>query len=626
MVKDAPLVANLAALWAKDAVLAGELDAPGLQPYPVESTKSGLPTVALATADGRRIYFHSRHQPIEEARRLIDACELDQKGVFAVHGFGLGYHIDALIERISEEAVIVVFEPDLRMLRTALEQRDFSSRIESGRLLLLTRAERGPLMLRLGNQQALVTVGISFIDHPPSQQLHREFHQQMHKWTEEFAAYCRTAVNTLVINGRRTCQNIARNLGWYVAAPGIGRLKNRHAAQPAIIVSAGPSLRKNKHLLAAARPNAVVIAVQTTLQPLLEMGVEPHYATSLDYHEISTRFFEKLPRQLKTELVAEPKASSAVLKLFPGPLSLLGNEFADELLREMKLDKPRLRSGATVAHLAFYLAEHMGCDPIIFIGQDLGFTDGLCYAPGTSYEDVWRPELSRFCTMEMKQWEHIARDRPILRKIADWQGRPMYTEERLFTYLQQFERDFSTSSAKIIDATEGGALKHGAVSMTLAEALDRYCGIPLPLSADETPACRDDLNATARASLLKRRDEAGQIAAIGRETLPLLEEVREHLDDQSRVNRNIAAIDALRAKMNVLNDCYELVTQLSQQTELARFHSDRQIAAARLDGAELQRRQIARDILNVQGIIGAAEQFIELMDEAVLLLRDGDSQ
>src|SRR5213079_2546333 len=162
----------------------------------------------------------------------------------------------------------------------------------------------------------------------------------------------------------------------------------------------------------------------------------------------------------------------------PGPLSLLGNDFADSLLREMELKKTRLTSGATVAHLAFYLAEHLGCDPIIFIGQDLGFSDGLCYAPGTSYEDVWRPELGRFCTVEMKQWEQIVRDRHILRRVPDHQGRPMYTEERLFTYLQQFERDFAHSSRRIIDATEGGALKRGAESMTLARALEQFCTRP----------------------------------------------------------------------------------------------------------------------------------------------------
>ncbi len=73
---------------------------------------------------------------------------------------------------------------------------------------------------------------------------------------------------------------------------------DRYKNRPAVIVSAGPSLRKNKHLLKGLREQAAIIAVQTTLQPLLEMGVEPHFVTSLDYHEICTRFFEKLPSSI----------------------------------------------------------------------------------------------------------------------------------------------------------------------------------------------------------------------------------------------------------------------------------------------------------------------------------------
>src|SRR6185437_11105271 len=65
--------------------------------------------------------------------------------------------------------------------------------------------------------------------------------------------------------------------------------------------------------------------------------------------------------------------------------------------------------------------------------------------------------------------EAVGPDRPrrfILRRIPDCQGKPMYTEERLFTYLQQFERDFARSKARIIDATEGGAAKRGTTVMT----------------------------------------------------------------------------------------------------------------------------------------------------------------
>ena len=615
---DSPLVKNLAALWSIDPALAEAIE--GLHPqtgYPVQPSKAGPPTVCVAAAGGRTIALHSRYQPVEEAKRLADSVQVSQKLVFYIFGFGLGYHIEELFDRAGKDALFFVFEPDLLLLRTALEQRDLFPLIESRRVLFFHRLDKGDLLARLTPHTALISVGAVRVEHPPSLDVAGDFHHQIQTWLDEFASFGKTSLTTIVLNSRKTAQNVAHNIGWYMAAPGLGRLKDRHKGQPAVIISAGPSLRKNKHLLKGLEDRAVLIAVQTMLQPLIELGIEPHYATSLDYHDICTRFFEKLPATLSTELVAEPKASSAIFRMYPGPVSLLGNRFAELLMRERRLGRPELPGGATVAHLAFYLAEYMGADPIIFVGQDLGFSDGLCYAPGTSYEDVWRPELSRFCTVEMKQWEQIVRERHILRKIPDFQGRPMYTEERLFTYLQQFERDFAHTKARVIDATEGGAAKRGAAAMPLAEAIAQYCTMPLARTPNDYPGLQWQNAAGCVELLEKRRAEAATMQEISRQTLPLLEDIRDFIDDQSRVNRAIARIDVLRSAMNELGPTYDLVTELTQSSQLKRYEEDRRISAAKVDGRDRQRRQVARDVDNVRGIAEAAVDFQQLMKEVI---------
>src|SRR6185295_5531061 len=101
----------------------------------------------------------------------------------------------------------------------------------------------------------------------------------------------------------------------------------------------------------------------------------------------------------------------------------------------------------------------------------------------------------------------------ILRRIPDYQGRPMYTEERLFSYLQQFERDFARSKARIIDATEGGAAKRGAQVMTLAEVI-RDLGQRDPVAPDygAAPAAagggEDEVLAAVPGCLARRTEEA----------------------------------------------------------------------------------------------------------------------
>ena len=118
-------------------------------------------------------------------------------------------------------------------------------------------------------------------------------------------------------------------------------------------------------------------------------------------------------------------------------------------------------------------------------------------------------------------------------------------------------------------------------------------------------------------ALKRRRGEAREIGRISRDTLPLLEKIRDHLDDQERVNRAISGIDGLRARMNELGATYDLILELTQFTQLKRFETDRKISAAKLDGPEKQRRQVGRDIENVKGVMEAAQQFQRLMDEVI---------
>jgi hypothetical protein len=196
----------------------------------------------------------------------------------------------------------------------------------------------------------------------------------------------------------------------------------------------------------------------------------------------------------------------------------------------------------------------------------------------------------------------------------------MYTEERLFTYLQQFERDFSQTTTKIIDCTEGGAAKLGTTVMPLAEAASLYCRELLPTIAGSTAQADWSRIPDSIAALRNRKAEAAAMESIGRRTLPLLEQLRDKIDDQSRVNHLIAEIDLLRSEMNGYGRSYDLVMQMAQNTEMQRFQADRKIAAARLRGVELQRHQVTRDIDNVRGVMQAAQDFQALMDEVIGLL------
>jgi hypothetical protein len=614
-------VRNMVALWRWDAQLAMAIDAvpPGLC-VATELAKDGTQT-ARVTAEGSAVYLYSKYRPQQDAQQWASAVQADDKYVVVVNGFGLGYHVKALFDRLPAEALIIVSEPNLGLLRTALACADYSAMLQTGRVLIFRQLDRGQLVDRLEPRSALLTSGMVFARHQPSVQMTPAFHSDFNKQITEFIAFTRTGFLTLMLNNVATCKNIANNIGRYVTTPPIDVMENAFAGYPAILVAAGPSLAKNMHLLHQAKGKAVIIAVQTMLKPLLAAGIEPDFVTSLDYNTVSTRFFEGLDEAGGTgqvHLVAESKANWNVLDVFDGTMSLIHNDFAQRLLRQAVPARKGLKAGATVAHLSFYLAEFLGCEPIILIGQDLGFVDGLYYKPGTAIHETWGVELGRFNTLETKEWERIARSKTILRKIPDIHGHPMYTEEQFFVYLQQFERDFAASRCTVIDATEGGARKEHVKLMTFADAIDRFC--TRDLAAVHRPwkqwSCdvRQRL-AAAEKALDDRRAAAVDMQQTCDDTVPLLEEMIAKQSDQKRMDELFVQVDRLRSKVGADSLTFEMVSHLNTINEIRRFQHDLAVKCAP-EGMERQKKQLERDIDYVKNLRIGCERLLEILDEA----------
>ena len=584
---------NLSALWAVEPALAARVEA-------LDAARAELPNAAGPPVDA----------DFEPTLARIDPGE-----ILAFHVSGFGPHLLRLFDHAGGaegEAVFAVFEPDLGRLRDALLRQSYAALFASGRVVVFTADDSAAFATRMRPCGNLFALGVAYVGDDAAVARDPAFFDRCRRAVADFCEAKRTDTVTTLAHARKTAFNVAANLREYADTPGLARLRDAYRGLPAILVAAGPSLRKNIDRIRDADGRAVVIAVQTTLKPLLAAGIVPHFVTALDHHEISTRFYENLPADLTTELVAEPKVSPAVLRAWrevPGrKLTLLGNDFAERVLGELKLRRPTLAAGSTVAHLSFTLAEWLGCSTAILVGQDLGFSDGLAYTPGTGYDDVWRAETGRFCTFEMKQWEHIARDRAALRRVEDWNGDATYTERRLFSYLQHFERMFAATRMRVIDATEGGVAKRHTERMSLAEAVAAFCKAELPAP----PPFVAGRPAEVTPGLAARRREAQTVLRVARETLPLLQRIRDGHDADAA----IARVDKLHRELRDVDSTYSLVTTLTQASELARFRADRRIAAAGLTPLERQRRQVERDLVNVEAVEAAAVDFLTLLDTA----------
>ncbi len=624
---DAPSVGNemflhnMRALWRRDPVLALRVDAIDEEERTeLEPTRSGSWTARITTPGGPT-YLHSRYDPEEEARRFAASVTMEEKYCFVVNGIGLGYHLRALYDRLRGDAFIICCEPTVALIATALTCIDLTDMIAAGDLILLTNADKARLHEQLQPHSALLMLGTRFVPHGPSMRADEAGHAEITKSITEFIAYTRMTMVTAVRNARITCKNIAMNLVTQVTTPPIDMLRNRFAGDPAIVISAGPSLGRNIDQLGDLKGRAVLCAVQTVLKPLARRGIEPDFVTSLDFHELSTRFFEGVSGLQNVHLVAEPKATWSVVDHYTGPISLLDNNWARLLAGEVMGPRGSLTAGATVAHLAFYLAVYMGCDPIIFVGQDLAFSGHVFYVPGVEAHQAWRSELNRFNTIEHREWDRIVRNRPILRRAPGNDGGELYTDDLLFTYLEQFEKDIAGVAARVINATEGGAKIRGTEVLTLREATQRHCRQPIDparFAYRKSTKWRDPSRLGATREALKERiEELDGVIEVCDELLVLLKELRGFTNDPPRFNKRLIRVDELRSRIREESRAYQIVNGVTQLSELRRFTADRRLSAAETEPVERAKRQIQRDREFLTGVRDGAIDVKAILSEAL---------
>ncbi len=614
-------VRNMSALWRKDPKLAQRVDdVPDGDRFEIITARSGDPTCRMRSEAGSTL-LHSKYNPAAEAEKLIDTIPLEDKFCYIVCGLGLGYHVRELYERLCSGCVIIVCEPSLPLLSTAFAHVDLSDMIESGRLVLLDRLDKAEVHDKLRPHNTLMMLGAQIVVHPPSDRIAGGFHSKARTVVTDYVAYSRMTLLTLVGNSQVTCRNIAHNLPKYLTTPPINVLRDRFKGFPAVVISGGPSLRKNIDLLASMKGKAVLIAVQSMFKPLMDRGIVPDFVTTLDFHSMSQQFFSGLQDVRDVHVIAEPKVSWHVLDAYDGPVSLLHSGFVEQLIGPALAGRDGLPPGATVAHLCFYLAQYLGCDPIVFVGQDLAFTGHCFYIPGVEVHKTWRSELNRFNSMETKEWERIVRNRTILRTINDINGRPIYTDDLLLTYLEQFERDFTTTSARVIDATEGGARMRGSVVMPLSDVIEQHCGRSIPNSAfayrRECQWNETSKVAAARSELAQRVAEIERIDALCDEMLALLKELEDLVDDPPRFNQRLVRVDELRTVVTDSYRAYRIVNSATQMAELRRFTADRKLEATNKSGPKRALHQLSRDAHFVQSVRDGARTMVDILQRTI---------
>ncbi len=426
-----------------------------------------------ATLENRSVYLHSSYDPEQEALSWSTEIDCRPGKVVVLFGLGLGWHLKALISELEQDQKIFVVEPCEEIRKIA------QSTPETEALLRLSN-------VTISQDWSSFKEAFSRFNCPWQETLFLKIPAYQQVFPEEFNHFLSKLhhqVNSVLVDlctvrtsSQKWLENSLRNLKYLPETTPIASVFNRFQGMPLIIVSAGPSLSKNIESLNRAKGRAFIVAVGTVNRLLARKGIIPDLLLSFDGGRGNyDHHFKGLPNS-DVCLVFDPAVHHMVVQEHLGPKALMLINPANKWLEHYTGSEiGLLKIGPSISNTAFDLACRMGADPIILVGQDLAYTDDLTHAEGTHVKG-----LRGFDYKHREGDERSCQSKQTLRRflwVEGVNGEKVRTDSKLLTFLHWFEErieDLKTSRI-VIDATEGGALIKGTLTLTLDETLDRYC-------------------------------------------------------------------------------------------------------------------------------------------------------
>lgn len=426
--------------------------------YPFASSRDGSLNFKI---DGS--YVHSVENPLQEAQEWFSGLNLQDKEILFVYGVGLGYYYNAAQKWLKESKKhqMVFVEDDMACL-CRLFETDLGYKILNDK--------QAHIFYFPDTKDKIVFDEISWMFfgsplHVSALKLYEEkkrevYTELLHKLPYD-AVLKKNIVDEYLYHGAAFFRNFYPNIlqlpNSFLGNKFFGKFKG----MPAIICGAGPSLNKQLGLLKALKDKALIFSGGSSLNALNFEGIQPHFGAGIDPNE------EQFKRISENSAVDVPffyrsRMNHRAFMAIRGPKLYItgagGYQIADWFKKQLKIKGKDIEEGHNVINFCLEIAHAMGCNPIIFIGMDLAYTDMKAYSPGVITD-------AKVDQSMMDEW--------LIKK--DIFGKDVYTEWKWVAeskWISQFAEEHP--GVKLINATEGGIGFEGVVNMSFGDAVGEY--------------------------------------------------------------------------------------------------------------------------------------------------------
>ncbi len=445
--------------------ITGQIEKRGNPEYEISvcAARNGEANISIIHA-GNRFFVHSNYNPQVEAERWVRSVNREA-GLIIVFGLGMGYHVQALLKQVDKKTRICVIEPSARIFKALISSRKLSELFDE-RVVLFVSDDADYLSTQLFNVfRSSLMEKVEFAEYPAYSRFYGEFCKSIQQKFTEIIRILLVNISTIEHFKHLWILNNFINLIHINGAGNCKSLEGRFKNIPCVIVSAGPSLDKNVKLLNSIKNKALILAGGSAIGILNRNRIKPHFMVAMDgapeekdifegvdFSEISMIYLNRLYYQI-VEVYKEKK------------FMLLDNDdvLSKLFCREFSLDYSEVSPEQTVAGINLAIAVMLGCNPIVFVGQDLAYTNLEMHAAGAAHMKSFEDEL--------------ASNPKKFIMIKDIYGNDTYTIRQFLATRASMGnkiKKYIDEGFSFINATEGGIGIDNCDNMDLKDVIEIY--------------------------------------------------------------------------------------------------------------------------------------------------------
>jgi len=306
---------------------------------------------------------------------------------------------------------------------------------------------------------------------------------------QSFALFLSNNSTTTAFGARWLMQGL-KNLPNIARSTNLKTLKDAVGGLPVVIISPGPSLDKNIHLLRELKGRAILMAAVQSTRALLKAGVVPDLVVIADPGDLSY-MLDGVDISQVGALIAGVSCHPRFYELgFKNVINFNANADIDTWISDIFGDTLPISSAGSVTIDCLYMAQYLECKTIVMVGLDLAIKDGRQYSEqspnGESLAVVDRASNTFAFKNVSDQLEKTFNDKgiktsellePVL-TLPGYYGGTVVTRPNYHLFHGELvriaaESNKNKNTAELINCTEGGAYIEGFDHCTLQSVVER---------------------------------------------------------------------------------------------------------------------------------------------------------